>query len=98
MARRTSPLLSVAMLSLGLAVGGHLNRIPLLQSAAAVPDTGRDQDRLTPEAMALIGAGQHISRVAAVAMPNAVHIQAVRTENGRRVEETGSGVLVRSNQ
>ncbi|MCA9061801.1 MAG: trypsin-like peptidase domain-containing protein [Planctomycetaceae bacterium] len=98
MARRTSsPLLCTAMLSLGLALGGHLGRIPLLATASAVPDMTRPE-QISPEAAALIGAGQHISRVAEMAMPAAVHIQAVRVENGRRVEETGSGVLVRSQQ
>lgn len=41
--------------------------------------------------------GQHISAISTRVMPTAVHIQATRREkDGRRVEETGSGVFVRS--
>lgn len=46
--------------------------------------------------MALVDSGNHISRIAADVMPSAVHIQAVRVENERKVEETGSGVMMRS--
>jgi serine protease Do len=47
---------------------------------------------------ALVFSGEHIRRIADDVIPAAVHIQAVRSENGRRVEETGSGVLMRSPQ
>lgn len=98
MARRfISPLCSVFMLSLGLAAGGHLDSLRLTSQATAV-HSARPQDAIPEGADSLVMGGQHISRVAAQAMPSAVHILAVRTENGRKVEETGSGVLMRSTQ
>ncbi len=98
MARRIlTPLGSIFMLSLGLAAGGHLDALRLTSQATAVP-AARSQETLPDGAEALVSGGQHISRVAGQAMPSAVHILAVRTENGRKVEETGSGVLMRSAQ
>lgn len=98
MARRSnSPLMSVLMLSLGLAAGGHLDSLRLAPQAGAVPGLDREEP-LPAGAESLIQSGQHISQVAAQAMPAAVHIQAVRSEGGRKVEETGSGVIMRSAQ
>lgn len=98
MARRIlTPLGSIFMLSLGLAAGGHLDALRLTSQATAVP-AARSQETLPDGAEALVSGGQYISRVAGQAMPSAVHILAVRTENGRKVEETGSGVLMRSAQ
>ena len=51
---------------------------------------------LPARAMALVDSGNHISQIAADIMPSAVHIQAIRVENERKVEETGSGVIMRS--
>lgn len=98
MARRSySTMVSMLMLSIGLAVGGHLENLRLTPRAGAVPRP--DLDDATPAgAEAWIRNGQHISVVASQAMPSAVHIQAVRSEGGRKVEETGSGVLMRSAQ
>ena len=97
MARRSGTiLLSSGMLALGLAVGGHLDSLRISQQVQALPPAHSDQTR-DSGAEALIQSGQHIARVAAVATPSAVHIQAVRREkDGRKVEETGSGVVMRS--
>lgn len=97
MARRnhTTVVSSVLMLSLGLALGGHLDRLKLAATADAVPAS---ETAISGGALALIESGQHIAEVAGQTMPAAVHIQAVRTENGRKVEETGSGVVMRSEQ
>lgn len=98
MARRfSSSLVSVSMLALGLAAGGHLERLGLAPRADAVPETVR-ADAVPVGGQALLRSGEHIAEIAAQVMPTAVHIQAVRAENGRKVEETGSGVLMRSLQ
>ncbi len=98
MARRNfSSVVPVLMLSIGLAVGGHLDTLKLASQATAVTTLDRGES-IPPGAEALIQSGQHISLVAAKAMPAAVHIQAIRTEAGRKVEETGSGVVMRSAQ
>jgi serine protease Do len=96
MARRNSIAASVAMLSIGLAVGGHLESLRLTPSANAVTAEGVSDVPVPASAMALVDSGNHISRIAADVMPSAVHIQAVRVENERKVEETGSGVMMRS--
>ncbi len=96
MARRSSIAAYVAMLSIGLAVGGHLDSMRLTPSANAVPAEGAGGTVLPARAMALVDSGNHISQIAADIMPSAVHIQAIRVENERKVEETGSGVIMRS--
>lgn len=96
MARRSSIAAYVAMLSIGLAVGGHLDSMRLTASANAVPAEGTGGTVLPARAMALVDSGNHISQIAADVMPSAVHIQAIRVENERKVEETGSGVIMRS--
>ena len=96
MARRSSIAAYVAMLSIGLAVGGHLDSMRLTASANAVPAEGAGGTVLPARAMALVDSGNHISQIAADIMPSAVHIQAIRVENERKVEETGSGVIMRS--
>lgn len=96
MARRTNTfLLSSGMLALGLAVGGHLDGMKLSSEATAVPAPAETS---APDYSSnLIHSGEHISRVSSQVMPAAVHIQATRRESdGRRVEETGSGVMMRS--
>ena len=84
------------MLSIGLAVGGHLESLRLTPAANAVTAEGVSDTPVPASAMALVDSGNHISRIAADVMPSAVHIQAVRVENERKVEETGSGVMMRS--
>lgn len=84
------------MLSIGLAIGGHLETLRLTASASAVSGEGTGEPSLPARAMALVDSGEHISHIAAEVMPSAVHIQAVRVENERKVEETGSGVIMRS--
>jgi serine protease Do len=98
MARRANTiLLASSMLALGLAIGGHLDSIKLHSQANAV--TGEAVQGLYGSPDALVQSGKHIGAVAAKVMPAAVHIQATRRESdGRRVEETGSGVLMRSNR
>lgn len=97
MARRSSNLLlCMLMLSIGLALGGHLKTDPIVTTANAVP-----AHPTAPVAMGspepLIQSGLHIASVSSQVMPAAVHIQATRREtDGRRIEETGSGVLMRS--
>lgn len=96
MARRQTILGSVAMLSIGLAVGGHLETLRLSSSAQAVSAEGDAEYSVPSEARALVDSGNHIAQISARVMPSAVHIQAVRVENERKVEETGSGVIMRS--
>ncbi|MCA9008790.1 MAG: trypsin-like peptidase domain-containing protein [Planctomycetaceae bacterium] len=94
--RQTSILASVGMLSIGLAIGGHLESLRLTQSARAFTEEGKYEARIPPSAAALVESGNHISGIADSVMPSAVHIQAIRAEAERKVEETGSGVLMRS--
>jgi serine protease Do len=94
--RQTSILASIGMLSIGLAVGGHLESLRLTQSARAVTEEGKYEARIPQSAAALVESGNHISGIADSVMPSAVHIQAIRAEAERKVEETGSGVLMRS--
>lgn len=94
--RQTSILASIGMLSIGLAIGGHLESLRLTQSARAVTEEGKYETRIPANASALVESGNHISDVADAVMPTAVHIQAIRVEAERKVEETGSGVLMRS--
>lgn len=94
--RQTSILASIGMLSIGLAVGGHLESLRLTQSARAVTEEGKYEARIPQSAEALVESGNHISGIADSVMPSAVHIQAIRAEAERKVEETGSGVLMRS--
>ncbi|MEZ6061203.1 MAG: trypsin-like peptidase domain-containing protein [Planctomycetaceae bacterium] len=99
MARRSGTiLLSTSMLAIGLAVGGHLDSIRLNSKAQAVsPERGTDM--ASAGSQALMSSGEHIARISQAVMPTAVHIQAVRREkDGRKVEETGSGVAMRSSR
>ena len=97
MARHTHTiLLASAMLSLGLAAGGHLQSLQLTRQANAVNFSNAQP---YGSAEPLIQSGQHIARLSSEIMPAAVHIQAtMRKSTGTRVEETGSGVLMRSNK
>ncbi|HCP13430.1 MAG TPA: peptidase S1, partial [Planctomycetaceae bacterium] len=84
------------MLSIGLAVGGQLGTLQLATPLSAVPREGSNGPTVPSIGMALVQSGEHISKVSAQVLPSVVHIQAVRAENDRKVEETGSGVLMRS--
>jgi len=95
MARHSSIMASAAMLSIGLAIGGHLESLRLTPSARAVTGEGTSEPPISANARALVESGRHISEIAADVMPSAVHIQAVRVEKERKVEETGSGVIMR---
>ena len=94
--RQTSILASIGMVSIGLAIGGHLESLRLTQSARAITQEGNYETRIPASAAALVESGNHISDIADAVMPSAVHIQAIRVEAERKVEETGSGVLMRS--
>jgi serine protease Do len=97
MARRTNSIVaSVAMLSIGLALGGHLESLRLTSSAKAVPGEGVRESLIPASAVALVDGGKHICDISADVMPSTVHIQAVRVESERKVEETGSGLIMRS--
>ena len=97
MARRQKSILaSIGMLSIGLAIGGQLESSRLTQSARAVSEETNHEARIPAAAAALLDGGNHISDIADSVMPSAVHIQAIRVEAERKVEETGSGVLMRS--
>lgn len=87
---------SAALLSIGLAVGSQLGVPPLSQPLNAVPREGERGPAAPSIAMALMQSGEHISQVSEQVLPAVAHIQAVRSENDRKVEETGSGVLMRS--
>ncbi len=87
---------SAALLSIGLAVGGQLGTLQLATPLSAVPREGSNGPTVPSIGMALVQSGEHISKVSAQVLPSVVHIQAVRAENDRKVEETGSGVLMRS--
>ncbi len=95
MARRTTTILwSAGMLALGLAIGGHLNGLRFAQSARA---TTAARSAVSSGADVLMLSSDHIAQVSDSVMPSTVHIQAVRRESeGRKVEETGSGVIMRS--
>jgi serine protease Do len=96
MARRQKSILaSIGMLSIGLAIGGHLESLKLTQARAVSEDVNYEA-RIPASAVALVDGGNHISEIADSVMPSAVHIQAIRVEAERKVEETGSGVLMRS--
>lgn len=85
------------MLALGLAIGGHLDSLKLTSEATAVPSP--IESSAYNSAAPLVQSGEHIARVSTEVMPSAVHIQATRREtDGRRVEETGSGVMMRSSK
>jgi len=87
---------SAALLSIGLAVGSQVGVLPLSQPLNAVPREGDRGPAASSIAMALMQSGEHISQVSEQVLPSVAHIQAVRSENERKVEETGSGVLMRS--
>ena len=88
MARRhTSVLASIGMLSIGLAIGGHLESMRLTQSARAVNEEGNYETRVPANAAALVESGNHISDIADAVMPSAVHIQAIRVEAERKVRD-----------
>ena len=87
---------SAALLSIGLAVGGQLGTLQLATPLSAVPREGSNGPTVPSIGMALVQSGEHISKVSAQVLPSVVHIQAIRAENDRKVEETGSGVLMRS--
>lgn len=95
MARRGITFLwSVGMISIGLAVGGHLSSLRMSATVQAVPAAAL---AVSSGADVLMLSGDHIAHVSESVMPCAVHIQAVRRESdGRRIEETGSGVIMRS--
>ena len=95
MARRASTFSwSTGMLSVGLAVGGHLNSLRMSPSVQA---TTAGNAAVSSGADVLILSSDHIAQVAETVMPSTVHIQAVRVEkDGRKTEETGSGVIMRS--
>ncbi len=42
----------------------------------------------------LVEGSKHMARVASLVMPSVVHIQATHEADGKRIEETGSGVLI----
>ncbi len=96
MARRGSILIPTAMLSIGLAIGGHLESLRLTPSARAVSDDQSGDYAVSASAKALLESGHHIAKVSEDVLPSVVHIQAIRVENERKVEETGSGVIMRS--
>lgn len=95
MARRASTFSwSAGMLSVGLAVGGHLNTLRMSPSVQA---TTAGNAAVSSGADVLMLSSDHIAQVAETVMPSTVHIQAVRVEkDGRKTEETGSGVIMRS--
>ena len=95
MARRNHTILvSTSMLSLGLAIGGHLNVLPLTSPVGAVPSRSV---AVSTAADILVLGSEHVADVCQAVMPSTVHIQAVRQErDGRKVEETGAGVIMRS--
>lgn len=95
MARRTGTFLwSVGILSIGLAIGGHLDSLRLAQPVQAITAANSS---LASGGDVLMLSGDHIAQVSRSVMPSTVHIQAVRKEkDGRKVEETGSGVVMRS--
>ncbi|MEO2036044.1 MAG: trypsin-like peptidase domain-containing protein [Planctomycetaceae bacterium] len=95
MARRASTFSwSAGMLSVGLAVGGHLNSLRMSPSVQA---TTAGNAAVSSGADVLMLSSDHIAQVAETVMPSTVHIQAVRVEkDGRKIEETGSGVIMRS--
>ncbi len=96
MARRNYSLPGCAvLLAIGLAAGGHLEFLRLTTRVSAVPRESAESP-MSAVGMALVQSGEHISQVSAQVLPSVVHIQAVRVEKEKKVEETGSGVMMRS--
>ena len=95
MARRTSTFLwSAGMLSVGLAIGGHLDSLRIAQTVQAITSV---KSAVTTGADLLMLSSDHIAQISELVMPSTVHVQAIRKEqDGRKIEETGSGVIMKS--
>lgn len=97
MSRRSCLVLAVASLSLGLSIG-FISRGELVSSveANALDRTqlNRLYTELDQEESALIESGRLLSKVSELTTPSVVHIQSIRKSRGRQVEETGSGVVM----
>ena len=83
---------AIAALFVGAVAGSFLATQGLTSVVRAEPT--RETTR-TSSATALIDGSRHMGRVATQVTPAVVHIQATHDADGKRVEETGSGVLMR---
>ena len=84
---------AIAALFVGAAAGSFLAThgfTSVVQAKAAPSSTDSE-----PSAVAIIDGSRHMGRVATRVTPTVVHIQATHDADGKRVEETGSGVLMR---
>jgi len=98
---RSTPVLCSITLLIGFAVGAAGDVWPFLASVKADLFNSNSVDsqyrELEAGGRALADASQLLARIAALTTPSVVHIQSVRTTNNiRRVEETGSGVVIQS--
>lgn len=96
MTKRHSTLLLIAVAILGAVFGTALTGGFFATSvvAQATPNQYQNSD----PADSLIRSSQMLARIAARTTPSVVHIQSEHAEDGRNVEETGSGVLIRSSR
>ncbi len=83
-------------LALGLLAGSLLHR-PWLSVEAQAEAAQRASIRANPDlSVGMLAEGsRHMARVSAMVTPAVVHIQSTREADGKRVEETGSGVLMK---
>ncbi|HID22040.1 MAG TPA: trypsin-like serine protease, partial [Planctomycetaceae bacterium] len=97
---RSTPLLCFACLTVGLVVGNAGGLSSFLAAVEAdllkAKSLDREDTRLQTEQHALSKASDLLARIAELTIPSVVHIQSVRrSPHGRRIEETGSGVIIR---
>ena len=96
--RRSLLLLGLPVLCLGLTLGIVLNSV-FFAAPAKAQSRNPDRKRMfgAPGEDALLNSSRLLSRIASRTTPSVVHIQSQhRDARGRNVEETGSGVLIRS--
>ncbi|MEO1999931.1 MAG: peptidase S1, partial [Planctomycetaceae bacterium] len=102
MKRHFTLLLCAVSLAIGIVWGRHL--WPALGPTsvhARAPESDRTEElykELDAESGFLIQAGDHLTKVASLTTPSVVHLQSQRQMRGRQVEETGSGIIMRSPQ
>ena len=90
---RSSVFALATALCVGAAVGSFLAKTGLATPAHA--EATQQRIKADFNSSSLIEGSQHMARVSSLVMPAVVHIQATHEADGKRVEETGSGVLMK---
>lgn len=88
---RSSFFAMAATLCVGVTAGSFLAQRGLNTPVHAEPQRNRPAEFT---GATLLEGSQHMARVSTSVMPTVVHIQATHEADGKRVEETGSGVLM----